>query len=85
MFWDRLDKPPGRGGGPDQRDRQGQSRRQWTQNCRMEKIAELGRELDMALMRVHNKVCGQVHAKERARMSDVVSQLILGITSKRGC
>ena len=36
----------------------------------MEKIAELERELDMHLMRGHDKVCGQVHAKERARISE---------------
>ena len=84
MFWDRLDKPPGRGGGPDWQDRQGESRRQWTQNCRMEKIAELGREVDMDMMRVHDRVCGQVHAKERARMPEAVSQLILGICDAAG-
>ena len=36
MFWDRLDKPPGKGEGPDWQDRQGQSRCQWTHNCRPE-------------------------------------------------
>ena len=72
MFWDRVAKPPGRGDAPDRPDRQGQSRRQWTQNCRMEKITELGRELDMDLVWVHDKVCGQVHAKERAMMSEAV-------------
>ena len=30
-------------------------------------------------VRVHDKVCDQVHEKERARMSEAVSQLILGI------
>ena len=57
MFWDTLDKPPRRGDAPDRQAGQGQSRRQWAQNCRMEKIAEWGRELDMDLMRVHDKVC----------------------------
>ena len=50
----------------------------------MEKITELGRELDMDLMQVHDNVCGQVHAKERARMSEAVSQLILGISDAAG-
>ena len=84
MFRDRMDKPTGRGDAPDRQDRQGLSRRQWTQNCLMEKITELGRELDMDLMQVHDKVCGQVHAKERARMSEAVSQLILGISDAAG-
>ena len=68
MFWDRLDKPLGKGEGPDRQDRQGQSRRQWTHNCRMGRIAELGGELDMDLVRVHDELCDQVHAKERATM-----------------
>ena len=36
----------------------------------MRKITELGEELYMDLVRVHDKVCGQVHEKERARMSE---------------
>ena len=38
----------------------------------------------MDLMQVHDKVCGQVHAKERARMSKAVTQLILGISDAAG-
>ena len=71
MFWDPLDRPPAKGEGPDQQGRQGQSRRQWAHSCCMGKIADLGEELDMDLVRVHEK--------ERARMSEAVSQLILGI------
>ena len=55
MFWDRLDRPPAKGEGPDQQGRQGQSRRRWAHNCRMGKIAELGEDMD--LVRVHDKVC----------------------------
>ena len=84
MFWDRLNKPPRKGEKPDRQDRQGQSRRQWTHNCRMAKIAELGGELDMDLVRVHDEVCDRVHAKERARMSEAVSQLKLGICDAAG-
>ena len=79
MFWDRLDRPPGRGDTPDRQDRQGQSRCEWAQSCRMEKIKELGGELDIDMMHVHDKLCDQVHAKERAKMSQAVSQLVLGI------
>ena len=34
----------------------------------MGKIAELGGGLSVDLVRVHDEVCDQVHAKERARM-----------------
>ena len=50
----------------------------------MEKIKELGGELDIDLMHVHDKLCDQVHAKERARMSEAVSQLVLGICDAAG-
>ena len=49
----------------------------------MEKIPEFGRELGMDLMRAHDKLC-QVHGKERARMSEAVSQLILRICDAAG-
>ena len=78
-FWDRLDRPPAKGEGPDQHGRQGQSRRQWAHSCRMGKIAEMGDELDMDLVRVHDQVCDQVHEKERANMLEPVSHLMLGI------
>ena len=84
MFWDRLDKPPGKGEGPDWQDRHGRTRRQWTHHCRMGKIVELGVELDMDLVQVHGEVCDQVHAKKRARMSEAVSQLILEICDAAG-
>ena len=45
----------------------------------MGKIAELGEELDMDLVRVHDEVCEQVKEKERSRMSEAASQLLLGI------
>ena len=83
-FWDRLDGPPAKGEGPDQQGRQGQSRRQWALSCRMGRIAELVEELDMDLVRVHDEVCDQVHGKERTRMSEAVSQLILGICDAAG-
>ena len=43
----------------------------------MEKLAELGEKLDMDLVPVHDKVCNEVHEKERARMSESMSQPIL--------
>ena len=35
-------------------------------------------------MHVHDKLCDHVHAKERARMSEAVSQLVLGICDAAG-
>ena len=84
MFWDQMDRPPGRGDTPDRQDRQGQSRRDWAQSCRMEKIKELGGEQDIDLMHVHDKLCDQVRAKERARMSEAVSQPVSGICNAAG-
>ena len=43
-----------------------------------------GEELDIDLMHVHDKLCDQVHAKERARMSEAVSQLVSGICDAAG-
>ena len=38
----------------------------------------------MDLVRVHDRVCDQVHEKERASMLEAVSQLILGICDVAG-
>ena len=84
MFLDQLDKPPGRGDTPDRQDPPGQSRRKWAHSCRMERIKELGGELDIDLMHVHDKLCNQVHVKERAGMFEAVSQLVLGICDAAG-
>ena len=43
----------------------------------MQKLAKLGEKLDMDLVPVHDKVCNEVHGKERARMSESMSQPIL--------
>ena len=59
-FWDRLDRPPEKGEGPDQQGSQGRTRRQWAHSCRMGKVVELGEELDMDVVRVHDEVCDQV-------------------------
>ena len=50
----------------------------------MERINELGGQLDIDVMHVHDKLCDQVHAKKRARMSEAVSQLVLGICDAAG-
>ena len=50
----------------------------------MDKIAELGEELDIDLVRVHNAVCDQVPAKERSRVSEAVSQLLLRFCDAAG-
>ena len=46
----------------------GRSRRQRAHSCRTGKIAEMGEELDMGLVRVPDEVCDQVQEKERTRM-----------------
>ena len=68
-LWDGLDKPLEKGEGPGRQVHEGRSRRQWVHDCRMDKIVELGEELDMDLVRVHNAVCDKVQAKERSRVS----------------
>ena len=83
-FWDRLDRPPEKAGGPDLQDRQGQSRRQWVHGRRMGKVAELGEEMDMDLIQVHNAICDHVHVRERPRVSGAVSQLMLGVCDAAG-
>ena len=50
----------------------------------MEKIKELGGELDIDLMHVHDKLYNQMHAKERAKMSEAVSPLVLRICDAAG-
>ena len=83
-FWDRLDTPPEKGEGADLQDRQGKSRRQWVHGRRMGEVAELGEELDMDLIQVHDAICGQVHVRERPRVSEAVSQLLLGVCDAAG-
>ena len=48
-FWDRLDRPPERGGGLNLQDCQGHSRRQWAHSCHMEKVVELGEDVGVDL------------------------------------
>ena len=50
----------------------------------MDTIAQLGEELDMDLVKVHNAVRDQVQANERPRVSMVVSQLLLGVCDAAG-
>ena len=71
--------PPEREGGLNQQDRQGQSRRQWAHNRRMEKVMEIGEAVGIDPVRVHDAVCDQVQAKERLRVSEAVRQLLLGV------
>ena len=56
----------------------------WSRSKKNNKIAELGEELDMDLVRVHNVVCDQVQAKERSKVSEAVSQLLLGVCDAAG-
>ena len=51
---------------------------------RMGKVEELGEELDMDLIQVHNAICDQVHVRERTRVSEAVSQLLLGVCDATG-
>ena len=83
-FWEQLDKPSEMEGGLNQQGRQGQSRRQWTHNRRMEKVVELGEAVGIDLVEVHEAVGVQVRAKERPLVSQVVSQLLLGVRDAAG-
>ena len=40
---------------------------------------ELGEEVGVDLIRVHDAICGQVQAKEMPRVSEAVSQLLPGV------
>ena len=56
-FWEQLDRPLKRGEDLDLQDHQGQSRRHWAQNRRMEKVAELGEATGIDLMRPDANRC----------------------------
>ena len=50
----------------------------------MGNIADLGEELDLDLIQVNEAVGDQVHVRERSRVSEAVSRLLLGVGDAAG-